>query len=431
MNARIWACLALLGVLLAALPVSAADWPNLAGPNWNSISPETGIAKSWPKDGPKVLWTLPLGKGYGGASIRDGEVYVLDRIGEDGKEQDVLRCVDLNTGKELWNFTYEAPGEVGHAGSRTPPTVGTDYVYSVGQMGDFYCISRKTHQPVWHKNILKDYGVKTPSWGAAQSPVIYNDWVVTAPQSPDAYVVAYDHMTGEELGKSLGLGAPGYCPPVILTLDGVEQGVMIGAGKKESPGTTTVAGISLEDGSVLWKYTGWDNFIPIPFPTILPDDRLFITGGYKAGSAMIQVKKKDGVFEAKELFKLDMKTCGSQIHQPIFYKEHLYVNSNSNESNDGMRCFTLDGKLCWSSKDKDEKLTFEKGNMILADGLIFNLEGDKGVLHLIEPSPEAYKELASAKLLDGKEIWAPMALSQGKLVIRDQQNMKCLDVVNP
>ncbi len=428
MKVRTLTCLAALCGLMLSVSALAADWPNFTGPNWNNVSSETGIAKAWPAAGPKVLWTLPVGKGYGGASIRDGEIYVLDRQ-ED--KTDTMRCIDLNTGKELWNFSYDAPGSVGHSGSRTPPTVAADYVYSVGQMGDFYCIDRKTHQPVWHKNILKDYGVEVPSWGASQSPVIYNDWVVTAPQSPNAFVVAYDRKTGEELGKSGGLGAPGYCPPVILTLGGVEQAVMIGAGQKGVPGGTTVAGISLEDGSTLWTYKGWDNFIPIPFPTILPDDRLFITGGYKSGSAMIQVKKENGAFVVKELFKLDFKVCGSQIHQPILYKDHLYVNSNSNETNDGMRCFTLDGKLCWSSKDKDEALTFEKGTMLLADGLIFNLEGDKGVLHLIQPSPEGYKELAAAKLLEGKEIWAPLALSQGKLVIRDQQNMKCLDVVNP
>lgn len=418
------------GIGLGAV-AHAADWANFTGPNWDNTSPETGIAKAWPAAGPKVLWTVPMGKGYAGASIMGNEVFVLDRIGAENAEKDVLRCLDLNTGKELWNFSYDAPGQVGHTGSRTPPTVDANYVYTVGQMGEFYCISRKTHQPVWKKNILKDYGVSTPSWGASQSPILYEDMVITAPQAPNAFVVAYDRLTGEEMGKTEGLGKPGYCPPVIVTLGGVKQGVMIGSGEKEKPGTTTVAGISLSDGSVLWKYNGWDNFIPIPFPTLLSDDRLFITGGYKAGSAMIQVKQVDGKFQVKELFKLDFKACGSQIHQPIIYKDHIYINSNSNETNDGMRCFTLDGKLCWSSKDKDEKLTFEKGNMILADGLIFNLEGDKGVLHLIEPSPEGYKELAQAKLLEGKEIWAPMALSQGKLVIRDQQNMKCLDVVHP
>ncbi len=422
---------AVLVMVFAMTGAGAADWPNFTGPSWDNTSSETGLARTWPETGPKVLWTVPMGKGYGGAAIRDGEVFVLDRQGEEGKEQDILRCLELSTGKELWTFAYDAPGEVGHAGSRTPPTVDENCVYSVGQMGHFYCIDRKTHKPLWSKNILTEYGVDTPNWGASQSPVLFEDYVITAPQSPSVYVAAYDRRTGEEMGSCAGLGLPGYCPPVILTLGGVKQAVMIGSGTKARDKETTVAGISLEDGSILWTYKNWHQFIPIPFPTILSDDRLFITGGYKAGSVMIQVKKNGANFEVKELWSLDFSVCGSQIHQPIVYKDHIYINSNSNETNDGMRCFSLDGKLMWSSKDVDPQLTFEKGNMILADGMIFNLEGDRGVLHLIEPSPAGYKELAKAKLLEGKEIWAPMALSQGKLVIRDQNNMKCLDVVNP
>jgi len=50
------------------------------------------------------------------------------------------------------------------------------------------------------------------------------------------------------------------------------------------------------------------------------------------------------------------------------------------------------------------------------------------VLHLVEASPKGFNELAQAKLLSGREIWAPMALSTGKLVIRDQSQMKCVDV---
>jgi len=69
--------------------------------------------------------------------------------------------------------------------------------------------------------------------------------------------------------------------------------------------------------------------------------------------------------------------------------------------------------------------------LLLADNLIFNLDGKKGILHLIEPSPEGFKELAQAAIFGGKEIWAPMALSNGKLLLRNQQEMKCIDVKNP
>jgi outer membrane protein assembly factor BamB len=146
---------------------------------------------------------------------------------------------------------------------------------------------------------------------------------------------------------------------------------------------------------------------------------------------MIQVAKGPAGFEVKELFKRDHDTCGSQIHQPVLYKDHLYMHSNSNEGEHGMLCLSLDGEVKWRTVDTPGLPRFERGNLLLADGLIFALDGKTGVLHLVEPSPEGYKELAQTKLFESREMWAPMALSDGKLLVRDQTTLKCLDVKNP
>ncbi|HPO13372.1 MAG TPA: PQQ-like beta-propeller repeat protein [Candidatus Hydrogenedentes bacterium] len=405
---------------------SQADWPQFQGPNRDGISPETGLLRTWPEEGPKVLWSLPLGAGYGSPSVRDGEVYILDRVDD---KQDVLRCLALDTGKELWNYAYDAPGDVSHNGSRTAPTVDERCVFSVGMVGDFVCVDRKTHQPVWKKNLLTEFQMKAPGWGVVQAPSLYQDLVIVAPMAQDAYVAAFKRDTGDLVWKTASLGPLGYSTPVVLKLAGVDQAVMIGACKKGGGNPGKVAGISLDKGEFLWTYDGFQCHIPIPYPTVLPDDRLFITGGYGAGSAMIQVKQENGKFTVKELFKTD--ACSSQIHQPIFYKDYLYVNSNSNEREDGMLCLSLDGQVKWKTRDTWSSTTFERGNLLLADGLIYNLDGKKGILHLVEPSPEGYKELAQAKIFSGKEIWAPMALSNGKLLLRNQEEMKCLDVKNP
>jgi hypothetical protein len=63
--------------------------------------------------------------------------------------------------------------------------------------------------------------------------------------------------------------------------------------------------------------------------------------------------------------------------------------------------------------------------MILADGMIISSDGEK-MLYLIEPTPEEFRVLAKAELLGTKQSWAPLALSDGKLVIRDQGQMKCV-----
>lgn len=398
---------------------ASADWWQFQGPDRNGISPETGLSRSWPESGPKELWSFPLGEGFAGPAVRDGEVYILDRQ-ED--KRDILRCLDLATGKERWNYAYDAAGTVGYSGSRNPPTVTEKYVYSVGMLGDFLCIDRKTHQPVWRKNILTDFGSKPASWGVSQSPVLWNDLVIVAPQAKDAFVAAYHRETGELVWQSPDFGAVGYVSPVVTALAGVEQAVMVSANGK-------TAGISLKDGSLLWTYDGWHCKIPIPYPTPLPDDRLFITGGYDAGSAMIQIKKDGDAFTVMELFKTDQ--CNSQIHQPILYEGHLYANSNSNSASDGMICMTLDGELKWRTRDIKELPRFERGNLLLADGMIISLDGKTGILYLVEPSPEGYKELARATIFDSNKMWAPMALTDGKLLLRDQGQIKCLDLKNP
>lgn len=412
--------------LLWVFGAAYADWAQFGGPDRNNISPETGISRSWPANGPKVLWTIALGSGFGSPSVRDGEVYLLDRP---DKNQDVLRCLSLETGEELWHFAYEAPGSVSHDGSRTAPTIDDNYVYTVGLLGQMYCIDRKTHQPVWSKNLLSDFGQSLPRWGVSQAPSLYKDLVIVAPQASEAFVIALKRDTGEIVWKTPSLGNVGYSTPVITTLCGADQAVMIGASNERGESGALTAGISLEDGSILWTYDGFQCRIPIPYATSLPGDRLFITGGYRAGSAMIELRRENDVFAVKELFKTDV--CGSQIQQPLFYEGYLYVNSNSNEREDGLMCLTLDGAVKWKTRESWFSTSFERGPLLLADGLIFNLDGKKGTLHLIEPSPDGYKELASANFLGGKEIWAPMALSQGKLLLRSQSEMKCLDVKNP
>lgn len=140
---------------LIASSALASDWPQYLGPNRDSTSPEKGILRSWPEGGPEVLWTVAVGRGFGGPVIKDGKVYLLDRVPE---KADHLRCLDLATGKELWKFVSEAPGAVMFPGSRSVPTVDGERVYSCGHNGDLYCIDINTHEPIWKKNIWTDFG---------------------------------------------------------------------------------------------------------------------------------------------------------------------------------------------------------------------------------------------------------------------------------
>jgi len=409
-------------VVLAGCTLARADWPQFLGPTRDNKSVETGLDRTLGGGKPEVLWTVDMGEGFGGPAIRDGKVFVLDRR---RNAQDILLCLDLKTGKELWRCVYAAPGKkLSHNGSRSVPAVDDKYVFAVGAFGQLYCISRTTHKPVWKKHLLKDFGGKLPLWGISQSPLLYKDWVVLCPLGRDAGVVAFDRDTGKIAWKSPPLGPKGcvsglgsYASVMPGKLGGVEQFLVVNNDR--------VCGISVEDGKVLWTYKDWWCKIHIPGPTQVDDGRVFITGGYGSGSAMLRVTKSGGGFKVAADYKLAADVCGSQTHQVLVIDGHMYMNSNSNEHSDGMMCVTLDGKVKWKT---GRKPNFQRGNLIYADGLIYNLDGKTGILHLIKPDPSGYKELARAKLLGGREIWAPMALSGDKLVIRDQSQMKCIAV---
>ena len=143
----------------------AADWPWAYGPRRNHTSDQKKLLRTWPQEGPKLLWTVPMGAGFGGPAVARGNVYLLDR---DEKVGDTLRVLDLASGKELWTFAYDAPGSFMFAGSRTTPTVDGELVYTVGPMGDLHAISTKTRTPAWRKNIWKDFGgaAELPRWAS-------------------------------------------------------------------------------------------------------------------------------------------------------------------------------------------------------------------------------------------------------------------------
>jgi len=408
-------------VLMVTVCSSLADWPQYLGPDRNAKSPEKGLLRSWPQDGPKVLWTISLGPGYGGAAVSDGNVYVLDR---DGNNKDVLRCLDLLTGDEQWSYAYDAPGRVSHPGSRSTPAIDGNYVYTCGSFGDLYCFDKNTHKPVWNKNVWKDYeDGNVPRWAISQNPLIYGDSVIAASQTSKAGVVSYDKLTGQVKWASPALpGRVGYVSPAIVKIDGNDNLVMIMAGSRGGGGGAVV-GMDPKNGKQLWIYEGWSCQIPIANVTEIGDGRLFITGGYKAGSAMIKVAGQGGSYAVTEVYKTG--DFGTHVHPAILYKGHLYAHCTTNTRRDGMVCMDLDGNVKWKTQRSP---VFDKGGFILADDLILSVDGQKGILYLIEPDPAGYKELAKARLLETNECWGELALVDGKLLIRDQKQMKCVVV---
>jgi outer membrane protein assembly factor BamB len=414
---RIFRATVIISVLLAASQAFAFDWPQYLGPDRNAVSEEKGLLRSWPEGGPKVLWTVPLGKGFGGPVVSEGKVYVYDRVDD---KVNVLRCFDLMTGSEEWTFSYEAPGSLSWDGSRTVPTIDGNRIYVTDIFGNFHCVDKNTHKALWNKNIWIDFGgIELPKWAIAQNPLVYENTVIIASQTKEAGLVAYDKHNGNIIWKTSKLpGDAGYVSPRVVKISDEDQLVIISASRYEGS-RGAVCGFNPENGDPLWSYE-WKCKTPIPNVTEIGHNQLFVTGGYEAGGALIQIEKNGSSWAAREV--MFSKEFGTHVHPAIFYKGHLYSQCTNNQVRNGFMCMDLKGNIKWKT-GRDPN--FDKGGYILADNMIISSDGEK-MLYLIEPTPLEFKVLAKAELLDTKQSWAPLALCDGKLLIRDQKQMKCV-----
>ena len=407
----------IISIMLTAIQSSASDWPQYLGPDRNAVSSEKGLLRSWPSDGPKVLWTVPLGEGFGGPAVSEGKVYIYDRVDD---KVNILRCFDIETGNEEWTFSYEAPGSVSYDGSRSVPAIDGNRIYVSDVFANFHCVDIKTHKALWSKNFWTDFTeAPLPKWSIAQNPLVYKDKVIIASQTKEAGLVAYDKHKGNVVWKTSKLpGDPGYVSPRMVKIDDEDQLVMITA-SRYAGSVGAVCGFNPENGDLLWIYE-WKCKTPIPNVTEIGYNQLFVTGGYRAGGALIQIEKNENSWTANEL--LFSEEFGTHVHPAIFYKGHLYSQGTNNQVRNGFMCMDLKGNIKWKT---GRKPNFDKGGFILADDMIISSNGDK-MLYLIEPTPAEFKVLAKAELLDTKQAWAPLALSNGKLLIRDQKQMKCI-----
>lgn len=414
----------LLLIALSALTLSAEDWPRFLGPKGDATSTETKLLKSFPKEGPETLWEAKIEGGFGGAAIVGNEIFIGDRI---EKEKDLLLCLDFKTGKEKWRFEHPSEGEPSYPGSRSVPTVEDDATYFLGAFGEVFRINRDTHKADWVVKLSGRYpDAKTPKWGYAQCALIVGDAIIVTPFGSKTGIAAWDKKTGKELWKSGPIG-DSHSSPTLMTFDGQLQIVLITAGDEGG-----LQSYDPKTGKKLWTTQLYQNRIPITIPIQIDENRIFATGGYGAGSSMLSIAKVGDSYEINELWSTKK---GSQVHPPIIIDDHLYFLANENgnyktatrRKKGGLVCFDLEGKELWSTGNDP---FMGRGGSLYADGIMMIQDGEKGVLRLVDPSPEKYQLLAEANIfktnLDNKKdlkYWSPLALSNGTLVMRGQDKL--------
>lgn len=133
-------------LLLVAVPIRAEDWPQWRGPNRDGVWNETGILDTFPSDGLKVRWRVPVGPGWSSTVVAKERVYLTDSELMAPKAKERVHCFNEATGKVIWTHSYEItypdcaftdkPGR----GPTATPLVHEGKVYTVGNKGDPFCL---------------------------------------------------------------------------------------------------------------------------------------------------------------------------------------------------------------------------------------------------------------------------------------------------
>ncbi|MDV6034853.1 MAG: PQQ-binding-like beta-propeller repeat protein [Phycisphaera sp. RhM] len=400
-------------------PGTASDipgqWPGFLGPGRDSIAPDgPPLARSWPAEGPPVLWSIDVAEGYAGAAISDGRVYVLDY--DEEAEADTLRCLSLDDGREIWRNSYPVVVAFHHGMTRTVPTIVGDYVITMGPRCHLACWDAATGKSHWLIDLQRDHGTRVPEWYTGQCPLVDQDRLIVAPCG-DAMLMAIDYRTGDVIWQSpnpKGWNMT-HVSIVPMELQGRRTYVYCASGG--------VAGVAADDGTLLWETTAWKEInATSPSPVALPDDRLFLSRGYGSGALMLQLVKTDSGIEAQSLFELTPKQFSSEQQTPIYRDGHLFGIRKVGAKT--MVCLDLDGNEVWDSGDD----RFGLGPYLFADDLLLILDDD-ATLTAAEATPAGYKRLARHKVLPGgHDAWGPMAMVAGRLILRDMTRMVCLDL---
>ena len=392
-------CLIIASVAGVASIADSADWPQFRGPNRDGISPEPAVLKSWPAGGPKVLWKAPLGEGYSQVVSAKGRLYTLAQQGE----EQVALAFDGATGKRLWRTRIDRGYHDGQGdGPRSTPTVDGELVYVLSANGRLAALRAANGQAAWQHDLRAEYGASPPQWGISTSPLVEgNLLIVNVGGTGNKSIVAFDKANGKPVWTSQS-DAAGYSAPIAITVRGVRQ-VVVFTGNG-------VVSLSPKDGRLLWR-TPWrtDYEVNAATPVFFPPDKLFISSGYDTGAALFQVRG-NGIVEVWQSRGMKNQFSSSVLHNGIVY---------------GFDNATLKAIDAATGNERWKQRGFGHGSLILAGGNLIVLS-DRGKLALLKAVPEAYNELGSTQVLDGK-CWTAPSLADGRLYVRNEEQLVALD----
>lgn len=404
---RRWGVVAAI-VATAGAGTAARDWPQFLGPARDGRYTGPPPAASWPAEGPRRVWSRPVGAGFAGPAVADGRVILFHREG--GRE--VVEALDASTGETVWRHDYPTTyrDDFGFdEGPRSVPVVHGGRVYTFGAQGQLHAVDFETGAGVWHVDTHADYGVRKGFFGAAGSPLVEDGRVIANVGGRRGGIVAFDAADGEELWTATDHEAS-YSSPVGGTFGGRRLALVFTR--------TGLVGLDPATGAVRFERR-WRSRLGASVNAATPlvlGDRVFISSSYGTGAALLRV---EGGTLTEEWTGDDSMT--NHYATAVERDGVLYGFHGRQEYSPGLRAVDArSGEVRWS-EDR-----FGAGTVTLAGDRLVILR-ESGELLLAEATPDAFRPLASAPILPGV-VRAYPALADGRLYARNADTLVAVDL---
>ena len=395
-------------LLALTLPVFAADWPQFLGPNRNGAVTETNVAKSWPKDGPPLVWQKSVGEGFAGPVISGDRLVLFHR----DNNQEIVECLDAKTGQRFWSANYPATYKDDFGfdeGPRATPAIDGQRVFTLGADGVFAGWALDSGKKLWSVDCRKEFGVGKGFFGIACSPLVERDLVLLNVGGKGSSIVAFDVQNGKVRWKT-GDDEASYSAPVAATIGGTRYGLFLT--RKQ------FTGVKLADGKVLFDYP-WTPTIQASVSAATPiviGDKVFISASYGAGAALLQIAE-DGV---KKIWSGD-DILSNHYATSVHHDGFLYGFDGRQEYGCKLRCVeAATGKVRWSEEG------LGAGTLSVVNGELLVLT-EKGELIRAPATAEKFKPTGRAQILPFG-VRAHPALANGLFYGRSKDKLVCVSL---
>jgi len=392
------AALALLTWALHGSTVGA-DWPNWRGPAWDGKSPETGINKDWKTKPPKELWRIKMSdEGFAGPCIAGGKLFITDH--DAAGNQDLLRAIDANTGKDLWRYGFPTVAAPNYGWSNATPAFDANRLYLLSRSGQLHCLDPEKGTRIWMRDLKADFKANS-LFDFSSSPVIDGNNLIIATGGPNL-MVALNKETGADAWKSALENAANCCTPLVAALKGKRQCMVFTFDKLVSVDAST--------GQKLWELPAT---YYIPSPIVAGDNIFYGATGSAPFSCALVTPEGTKVWENQNI--------APHLGTPIYADGYVYGTTGPKQSG-GLACIDAKtGAFAWQQNEGG----FGELAMIAVDGVFLAFK-DGGQLVMANLTPKAYEELG--RLSIGGRGWTAPAVADGKLFIRNEQALVCFNL---